>query len=181
MLIREYTPGDLDALRALHAAQGFDYAFPDLTDPLFVSKLVLQDETCSAGLQPGISPDSDAALKGGATRARIRAAALLRLTCEAYLLLDPRDPDGETHDASGEDKSDRRGRLSYCLPRERWARIVALQDAAARDAWSKGLSDVHCWLPPRIARRFGRRLESLGWVRDDSWVPYCKRLAAPGP
>jgi hypothetical protein len=164
MLIRQYTSADLDALRALHAAQGFDYAFPDVADPLFVSKLVLEDGTCSAGLQPSISSDLNAALKGGATESaknsacatvpRIRAAALLRLTCEAYLLLDPRD----------------------AAPRERWARIVALQEAASRDAWAKGLADVHCWLPPRIARRFGRRLESLGWVRDDSWTPYCKKL-----
>ncbi len=164
MLIREYTPADLDALRALHAAQGFDYAFPDLADPLFVTKLVLEDGACSAGLQPGILSDFNAALKGGATKSaktsscathsRIRAAALLRLTCEAYLLLDPRD----------------------AAPRERWARIVALQEAASRDAWAKGLADVHCWLPPRVARRFGRRLESLGWVRDDSWTPYCKKL-----
>ena len=83
-----------------------------------------------------------------------RASALLRLTCEAYLLLDPRD----------------------ATPRERWARIVALQEAASHDAWAKGLADVHCWVPPRVARRFGRRLESLGWMRDDSWTPFCKKL-----
>ncbi len=139
MLIREYTPADLGALRALHAAQGFDYAFPDLADPLFVSKLVLEDD----------APD---AVRDAPPR--IRAAVLLRLTCEAYLLLDPRD----------------------ATPGARWARILALREAAARDAWAKGLADVHCWLPPCIARRFGRRLESLGWVRDDSWTPYCKRL-----
>jgi hypothetical protein len=31
-------------------------------------------------------------------------------------------------------------------------------------------------LPPPIATRFGRRLESLGWIRDDTWTPYCFRL-----
>jgi uncharacterized protein YihD (DUF1040 family) len=44
MLIREYTPADLDALRRMHARQGFDYAFPDLTDPIFISKLVVEDD-----------------------------------------------------------------------------------------------------------------------------------------
>ncbi len=156
MLIREYTPADLDALRALHAAQGFDYAFPDLADPLFVSKLILEEEP---GAQTTVcAPSQTARAEPCATAPQIRAAALLRLTCEAYLLLDPRD----------------------AAPRERWARIVALQEAASRDAWAKGLADVHCWLPPRIARRFGRRLESLGWVRDDSWTPYCKRLEGRG-
>jgi hypothetical protein len=41
---------------------------------------------------------------------------------------------------------------------------------------SRGLDDAHAWLPPPIARRFGRRLESLGWIRDDAWTPYCRRL-----
>ena len=29
----------------------------------------------------------------------------------------------------------------------------------------------------RVAARFGKRLERLGWRRDDAWTPYCKRLA----
>ena len=66
MLIREYQESDLAPLRAIHAAQGFDYALPDLSNPLFVTKKILAD---------------DGAILG---------AALLRLTAEAYLLLDPR-------------------------------------------------------------------------------------------
>lgn len=164
MLIREYSEGDLDALRAIHAAQGFDYALPDLRNPLFVTKLVLTDSGVAPGLpaQSGFSPASspaeapptDAALRGSATNERILGAALLRLTAEAYLLLDPRDG----------------------TPRERWQRLLALHAAAARDAWQRGLEDVHAWLPPPIAQKFGRRLERLGWRRDDSWTPYCKRL-----
>lgn len=133
MLVREYQECDLDALRAIHAAQGFDYPLPDLNNPLFVTKLVLEDE---------------------ATK-RIRAAALLRLTAEAYLLLDPRQG----------------------TPPERWQSLLALQAATERDAWQRGLEDVHAWLPPPIAHKFGRRLERLGWLRDDAWTPYCKKLA----
>ncbi|MFZ0880902.1 MAG: hypothetical protein WA002_15510, partial [Candidatus Acidiferrales bacterium] len=66
MKVRAYTAADLDALRAMHAAQGFDYPFPDLSDPLFLSKLVVED---------------------GAGRAV--AASLARLTCEMYFLADP--------------------------------------------------------------------------------------------
>jgi len=64
--IREYTAADLDALRRMHVAQGFDYAFPDLANPLFLGKLVLEDD---AG--------------------RPVMASLVRLTSEAYLLHDP--------------------------------------------------------------------------------------------
>ena len=43
MHVRPYTSADLDALRRIHARQGFDYAFPDLGDPIFISKLVIDD------------------------------------------------------------------------------------------------------------------------------------------
>ena len=161
MRIREYTENDLDALRAIHATQGFDYALPDLSNPLFVTKLVLTEEDVAPGFSPALGgagqPSGDAALKGGAPkseRENIIGAALLRLTAEAYLLLDPK---------AG-------------TPRDRWQWLLALQSAAESDAWQRGLEDVHAWLPPPIAKKFGKRLECLGWVRDDVWKPYCKRL-----
>ncbi len=189
MLIREYHESDLHTLRAIHAAQGFDYALPDLSNPLFVTKLVLSDANAAGGgTCPGLagSPPSSssgsghedhaeiekaAALKGGATHdrilgaaeipstgregnCRILGAALLRLTAEAYLLLDP---------GAG-------------TPRERWQWLLALHAAAERDAWRRGLEDVHAWLPSTIAKKFGKRIARLGWLRDDAWTPYCKRL-----
>jgi hypothetical protein len=131
LLIREYTESDLEALRRMHARQGFDYAFPNIADPIFVSKLVVEDD---AG--------------------RVVMASLARLTCEMYMLADP---------AEGK-------------PRDRYARLLALHRAGERDLLARGLDDVHAWLPPPIAKRFGRRLEALGWVRDDAWTPYCRRL-----
>lgn len=175
MLIREYTEGDLDALRAIHAAQSFDYALPDLRNPLFVTKLILSDSSvtpsrvtpnrnCHSERRAGeIGPESrnlssncddEAVNRCGAGNHRILGAALLRLTAEAYLLLDPR----------------------FGTPRERWQWLLALHEAARRDAWHRGLEDVHAWLPPPIAQKFGRRLERLGWRRDDSWTPYCRKL-----
>ncbi len=172
MLIREYHESDLHRLRAIHAAQGFDYALPDLSNPLFLTKLVLSDANVAAGgTCPGLagSPPSSSsgsghndhagmekasALKGGATHERILGASLLRLTAEAYLLLDPR---------AG-------------TPRERWQWLLALHAAAEHDAWQRGLEDVHAWLPPPIAKKFGKRIARLGWLRDDAWTPYCKRL-----
>jgi hypothetical protein len=131
MKIREYTSSDLEVLRMIHVKQSFDYNFPDLENPLFVSKLVLEDE------------------EGG-----IAMAALARLTCEIYLLTDP-----------------------ICSsPRERLENLITLHLAAQHDLTRRGLEDAHAWLPPKIARRFGRRLTELGWTRDDKWTPFSIRL-----
>ncbi len=159
MQVREYQESDLAALHAIHAAQGFDYALPDLCNPLFVTKLVLVDDVVAPGFSPAsfetcASENKDAALKGGATQTKILGAALLRLTAEAYLLLDPR---------AG-------------TPRERWQWLLTLHAATERDAWQRGLEDVHAWLPPPIAQKFGKRIACLGWLRDDAWTPYCKKL-----
>jgi hypothetical protein len=135
MLVREYNDSDLSALLRMHARQGFDYAFPDISDPIFLSKLVVEDES-----------------------GRTVMASLARLTCEVYLLADP-----------------------YAgSPRERYARLLALHNAGERDLLARGLDDAHAWLPPPIAKRFGRRLAALGWIRDDAWTPYCRRLRRNG-
>jgi hypothetical protein len=137
MRIREYTEADLEPLRQMHARQGFDYAFPDLRDPIFVSKLVLEDDA-----------------------ERVVMASLARLTCEMYLLLDR--PAEKTAGA--------------VTPGKRYARLLALHKAGEQDLLARGLDDAHAWLPPPIAKRFGRRLSALGWIRDDAWTPYCFRL-----
>jgi len=161
MHIREYQESDLAALRAVHAAQGFDYQLPDLRNPLFVTKLVLFDEDVAPPLRAASVPlndeaaSRDAELKPDATKERILGAAFLRLTAEAYLLLDPK---------AG-------------TPHERWQWLLALHAAAERDAWQRGLEDVHAWLPPPIVGKFGKRIAHLGWLRDDAWTPYCKKLS----
>jgi hypothetical protein len=151
MQIREYKESDLAQLKAIHASQGFDYAFPDFSNPLFVTKLVLTD----AGNDANENRRQDAGATSTANE-KILAAAFLRLTAETYLLIDPK---------SG-------------APRDRWQSLLALHVATHRDAWHRGLEDVHAWLPPPIAQKFGRRLQRLGWIRDDAWTPYCKKLDA---
>ena len=164
MQVREYQESDLAALRAIHAAQGFDYALPDLRNPLFVTKLVIAQDAALSNecrgtihLVPPNPAGHDSEANGLATPSheKILGAALLRLTAEAYLLLDPR---------AG-------------TPRERWQWLLALHAAAERDAWQRGLEDVHAWLPPPIAQKFGKRIARLGWLRDDVWTPYCKKLS----
>jgi hypothetical protein len=160
MMIREYTESDLAALRAIHASQGFDYQLPDLNNPLFTTKLILSESAPSNCTEPEAS--EGVAGTAGATNSvpsqqKIIGAAFLRLTAEAYLLLDPQ---------AG-------------TPRQRWQWLLQLHAASERDAWQRGLEDVHAWLPPPIAQKFGRRIAQLGWRRDDAWTPYCKRLACP--
>lgn len=128
----------------MHAAQGFGYPLPDLDGPLFLSKLVLEED----------GEDAD----GGRELAdhnspRVTMAILLRLTAETYLLHDP---------GAG-------------TPRQRWQRFLALHEAARRDAAARGLDDVQAFLPPRIARAFGRRLARLGWTRDP-WPCFSRRI-----
>ncbi len=163
MQIREYRQSDLSALRAIHASQGFDYALPDLSNPLFVTKLVLLDDSAAPSTFPVAQTNTEAP---GPAASRVRegncpivGAALLRLTAEAYLLLDPK---------AG-------------TPRDRWHWLLNLHAATERDAWQRGLEDVHAWLPPAIARTFGKRIAQLGWKRDDTWTPHCKKLSCiPG-
>jgi hypothetical protein len=119
----------------MHAAQGFAYDLPDLANPLFLSKLVVEDD---AG--------------------RLAMASLVRLTSEVYLLADPR---------AG-------------TPRERWHLLLALHAAAERDARARGLDDAHCWLPPQVARSFGRRLLRLGWRRP-LWTCFARELGDSAP
>ncbi len=143
MQIREYQESDLAELHAIHAAQGFAYPLPDLSNPLFVTKLILSKAN-----------KENESLEGEPQQEKIIGAALLRLTAEAYLLLDPK---------AG-------------TPLERWQWLLQLHAATEREAWQRGLEDVHAWLPPPIARKFGKRITQLGWNRDDAWTPYCKRL-----
>jgi len=160
MRIREYTPADFDALRRMHAAQGFGYPFPDLESPLFVTKLVLEDDVDGAPDETGDAQGREEPHRNSppesTTRAssrRIAMAVLLRLTAETYLLHDP---------AAG-------------TPSQRWQRFLALHEAARNSAAARGLDDVQAFLPPRVARAFGRRLARLGWTHDP-WPCFSRRL-----
>ena len=163
MRIREYTPADLDALRRMHATQGFGYPLPDLNGPLFVTKLVLEEDenpsTPGRELADGRAvansePEAAEHESRGTNRdSRITMAVLLRLTAEAYLLHDS---------ATG-------------TPLGRWENFLALHEAALAHAAALGLDDVQAFIPPRVARTFGRRLTRLGWVRDP-WPCFSRRV-----
>ena len=164
MRIRQYMPADLDALRRMHASQGFGYPLPDLDSPMFVSKLVLEEDDSGAeGDANARNHDAEGReesataslpnISARETSSRVTMAILQRLTAETYLLHDP----------------------SAGTPRQRWQQFLALHDAARHDAAARGLDDVQAFLPPRIARAFGRRLERLGWRRDP-WPCFSRQV-----
>jgi hypothetical protein len=129
MKIRHYRPDDEPALRELHHKQGFAYELPDINDPIFLTKMVLEDD-----------------------RGRPVMAVLARLSCELYLLGDPK---------AG-------------TPRTRLASFHALHNCIERELAARGLEDGTCWLPPQIEKSFGRRLRKLGWLRDP-WPSYSRQ------
>jgi hypothetical protein len=150
MHIREYTASDLESLRRLHSAQGMPYQFPDLTNPLFLTKLVIERDSSDADSREA----GDIPIAGGS----IVGAILLRLTSEAYFLLDP----------------------NAGTPRDRWQALLTLHEAARIDAARRGLDDAHAWLPPQVANAFGRRLSRLGWFREP-WPSFSRSTGVATP
>jgi hypothetical protein len=88
---------------------------------------------------------------------KIMAAARLRMTAEAFLFMDKRSTPG----------------LSYReVAQERYTNLLALHEMIRREAKTIGLEHVHAFLPPEFDRRFAKRLERLGWVKEPfaCWV-----------
>jgi hypothetical protein len=130
-MIREYRPSDDAALRAIHAEQGFDYPFPDLSEPQFVGLLVAVDE-------------NDVPVQ----------AVLARKTVEVYFL----------------------GKTGWRTPAWRMEAITNLHLAMHNVLLAQGFTDAHAWLPPEVAKSFGRRLKQVfGWV-ESRWTCFAKEL-----
>lgn len=68
MRLRDYTPADLEAVKAIHEKTNIDYAFPDINSPLFLVTKVIEDD---AGV--------------------VRACGGAYLQAELYLWMDPGD------------------------------------------------------------------------------------------
>lgn len=82
-----------------------------------------------------------------------KMAVLARLTAEAYFLIDP----------------------EFGTPQEKWEAFKEIHEAARLDCYARGLDDVYCWMPPAIAKPFGRRLFRLGW-RNNLWPSFTRSL-----
>jgi hypothetical protein len=61
-------------------------------------------------------------------------------------------------------------------PAQRFSNFLTLHEAFSEVAYRQGgLSDFFCWVPPQVARPFGRRLLKLGWKRP-LWPCFAKEL-----
>lgn len=80
----------------------------------------------------------------------IDRAVLLRKTTEAYYLFDP------AHQHS------RKMELGLML---------ALQKEMQEPMKRVGVGDCHAWVPPKIAKQFGKLLLHLGWTRP-KWIDF---------
>jgi hypothetical protein len=122
MKVREYTPADLEALQRIHAEQGIAYNFPDLSDEMFVAKIVVEGD-----------------------HGAIEQAALLRLTSEAYLLMDKKTG----------------------TPASRLEKLKILHELTRREAKRLGLFDVHAFVPRDLPASFIRRMKAMGWTEEE--------------
>ncbi len=131
MNLRNIVEGDYDALKKIHQDAGLPPAcLPDFNNPLFFIKQAAEID------------------------GKIAVAALIRLTAEAYLLVDHQ----------------------VATPEERWTALKALNNTVSTEAHRTGLIDMSCWVPPELARgSFANRLTDLGFMRSP-WPCYSKDL-----
>ena len=80
-----------------------------------------------------------------------RLGAFLQVTAQAYLLMDGQ----------------------HGTPAERWRTLLTVHERMRREAERLGFKDIQLWVPPNLksGKRFQKRLEELGWVRD-YWPNY---------
>ena len=129
LIVRQYKDADKAALHYLFDARGFAYDLPDLKGSDILAALVLEEET------------------------KVRAAALLRLEVNAFLLLDG----------------------DWATPRDRWEALQIIHEAMRERAEHAGIKEANCWLPPEIEKQFAPRIEELGWRRN-LWSNYSRKV-----
>lgn len=115
MNVRPYTPADLAQILALHNESKFDYTMPSM-DTFFSQRIVESD-------------------------GQIAAAAMMRLTAEAYYVCNPR----------------------WRVPAWRFEALKQVQKVCNDDAKALGVQEVLCFVPPQIKSKFGSRLKREGW------------------
>ena len=127
--LRVCANADKDALKALFDSHGFAYELPDPRGSDILASLVLEE--------------------GNA----VRAAAILRLEVNAFLLLDG----------------------NWATPRERWEALQVIHEAMRQRAEDAGIQEANCWLPEEIEKQFAPRIEELGWKRN-LWNSYSRKV-----
>lgn len=85
-------------------------------------------------------------------------AIAARKTVEVYMLGDP----------------------NWRTPAWRFSIFIQLHTAIHKLMWSLGFTDAHAFLPPKVCKAFGKRLErDFGWL-PSGWKSFCKYLNEAG-
>jgi hypothetical protein len=127
--VRDVERADYAAIAAMHAEMQMDYRLPDLDSPLFLVRKLATD-----------------------AEGRVLGCCLLRLTTEAYLILDP----------------------EISAP-QKMKMMEALQPEVLDSAWRKGIDDIEARIPETVERKFRKRLLQLGWLPCRSgWNPWSR-------
>jgi hypothetical protein len=129
IIIRPSTKKDEPRIVALHKSQGLDYDLPDMRTIVVGS--VIEEE------------------------GEITNVVLLRRTCEAYWIFDPKQ-----------------------TRRERLGRLFMFHKELVNSAKRAGLEDIHAWIPPEVASNVAfnnMMIEKLGWVKP-LWTCYSREV-----
>lgn len=129
-MIRAYQNSDLDMVKEVFSKSGLPQnCWPNLDSKLFVVKVVADE--------------------GG----RVVQAGFVKLTAEAYLLVDHK----------------------FDTPERRWDILQSLVIKGLYDSAVKGLDQVTCWLPPSLEMSFAPRLKALSFEKSP-WNSYTAAL-----
>lgn len=85
----------------------------------------------------------------GEDAGQVQICGALRVTAEAYLLMDG----------------------GYGTPEERWDALKKIHERVRLRAIETGFAEVQAFIPPAIARKFRGRLKDLKW-RTDKWEKF---------
>ena len=120
-MIRNYENSDLEEIKRIHSLSGLPQnCLPDPTQKQFVVKLAAEEQ------------------------GRVVQAGFVRLTGEAYVLVDHR----------------------FSTPELRWEILQSLVIRGLHDAGKKDLTEVTAWVPPKLAESFEPRLKALSFERS---------------
>lgn len=84
---------------------------------------------------------------------QIIAGAAARQTSEAFFWVDP----------------------TWETPRWRLEALKFIHEEMRVELKEKGITDVHCWIPPEIERAYSRRLLALGWQKQ-LWTDFVRSI-----
>lgn len=72
------------------------------------------------------------------------------------------------------------GDQNWRTPAWRYSIFAQLHFAVHQAIFSQGFTDAHAWLPPKVCKAFGRRLQrDFGWI-PSKWQSFCKYLNKGG-